>query len=94
MRRLINFLVIIHTVLGQPNAELGGNEASGESIDSPKDIAEQEFNSCKSMWARQAEEMQETGGLHAGPYLLNGRLLMGTTVCWDLSTRKESVKEE
>jgi hypothetical protein len=46
------------------------------------------------MWARQVEEMQEMGGLHAGLYLLNGRLLMGTTVCWDLFTQKESVKEE
>ena len=77
MRRLINFLVIIHTVLGQPNAELGGNEASGESIDSPKDIAEQEFNSCKS-----AYNVGSPGG---------GNARNGWFACWSLFVKWKAI---
>ena len=77
MRRLIDFLVIIHTVLGQPNVELGGNEASGESIDSPKDIAEQEFNSCKSSY-----NVGSPGG---------GNARNGWFACWSLFVKWKAI---
>ena len=77
MRRLIDFLVVIHTVLGQPNTELGANESSGESIDSPKDIAEREFNSCKLSY-----NMGSPGG---------GNARNGWFACWSLFVKWKAI---
>ena len=77
MRRLINLLVVVHTVLGQstPNPETG--ETSGESTISPRDLAEQEFNSCKQSYNK--------GSLDDG----NER--NGWFACWSLFVKWKAI---